>query len=460
MAKILNKDSHLLRWAASGGAAVLLLLFGALIFSNSRSTSDTLDEAGALHTADMTLAVQDVAMKSIGQLVLLAQDLELGVASQEAVDAAVAEAQRALVEFQTRSSKFDAATVELLGPAITTWEEAAAAVVTAATEGEALDATDLLVNTLVPAAESLAADLTTERDRRASTVDDAQRRAGRMAQIAGFLTAFLLPLGAMVVYRSSLRRQLEVSQAHLDARLAAERSVGRAKDQFIANISHELRTPLTSIYGFSEVLLDQGLVDPQLAGDLVGLINSESAELARMVEDLLVAAHDDDAPLAVETSPVAIADELDAVLLPFRRRDIEIGGTYASADVVGDQLRIRQILRNLLSNAVQHGGPTIRVFGDIAGSHYVIAVEDDGPGVPEQIVPRLFTRFVHQGETPLTAGSVGLGLAVAHLLAEAMNGSLDYERLPDRSSFILTLPLVEMTEEVARSADLLAPAAK
>jgi signal transduction histidine kinase len=144
-----------------------------------------------------------------------------------------------------------------------------------------------------------------------------------------------------------------------------------------------------------------------------------------------------------------MSDELDAVIAPFRRRGIVVGGAYAQATVVGDQLRIRQILRNLLSNAVQHGGTTIRVYGAAAGSNYVLSVEDDGPGVPENVAPRLFARFVHQGDAPLTTGSVGLGLAVAHLLAEAMNGTLDYERIPDRSSFVLSLPLVEAAEEVA-----------
>jgi len=317
-------------------------------------------------------------------------------------------------------------------------------------------ASENLVSSLVPAAEQLATAVTLERDIRAAAVEDAEERVGRLVQLAGFLTAFLLPLGAIVAYRISVHRQLEVAEAHLDARLEAEKSVGRAKDQFIANISHELRTPLTSIYGFSEVLLDQGFVDPNAAGDLVGLINSESAELARMVEDLLVAAHDVDAPLAMESASVAITDELEAVIAPFQRRGHSIGGAYGPGFVQGDQMRIRQILRNLVSNAIQHGGPAIRVFGDVAGSNYVVSVEDDGSGVPESLEPRLFSRFVHRGDAPLTAGSVGLGLAVAHLLAEAMNGTLDYDRVTGRTSFILSLPLARAAEQGADDAGLLA----
>ena len=444
-------------WVAATAVGLVILIFGAVVFSNARSTSQTLDKTAALHAADMTLAAQDVAMKSIGQLVLLSQDKELGVAGQDAVDAAAIEVQRAIDEFQSRVAQLDPDDAASLAPSIQAWEAAAAEVVALALDEQPGAASELLVTTLVPAAEDLAAELTVVRDVRAEAVGDAQNRVGAMAQLAGFLTAFLLPLGAMVAYRQSMKRQLDVAEAHLDARLEAERSVGRAKDQFIANISHELRTPLTSIYGFSEVLLDQGFVDPQMAGDLVGLINRESADLARMVEDLLVAAHDEDAPLAMDLSAIPISDELSAVIAPFRRRDVFIGGTYARAMVLGDQLRVRQILRNLISNAVQHGGPTVRVFGDVAGSNYVISVEDDGEGVPDTVAPRLFSRFVHQGEAPLTAGSVGLGLAVAHLLAEAMNGTLEYERITGRTSFILSLPLAEVYEEVVTSEPLLVP---
>ena len=436
-----ENQSRLLGWIAAAVVGGLILAFAALTFTNSRSAGDTLEEAAALHTADMTLSAQDVAMKSIGQLVLLAQDRELDVAGDDAVAAAATEAERTIAALQSRFESFDEEASNSLTPLLTTWDEAAFDVINLAVAGDGTLASEKLVATLVPATAEFAEALIAARDERAAALDDAQNRVGRVAQIAGFLTAFLLPLGAIIAYRISARTQLDVAEAHLDTRLEAEKSVGRAKDQFIANVSHELRTPLTSIYGFSEVLLDQGFVDPTAAGDLVGLINSESAELARMVEDLLVAAHDADTPLAMELAPVAIADELDAVIAPFRRRGATIGGGYGSGTVVGDQLRVRQILRNLVSNAIEHGGPTIRVYGDVAGNNYVVSVEDDGPGVPENLEPRLFSRFVHQGDEPLTAGSVGLGLAVAHLLAETMHGRLEYDRIVGRTSFVLSLPI-------------------
>ena len=441
-------------WVVGAFAVALLLGLGALILTNARTASATLDQAESLHTADMAIAAQDVAMKSLGQLVLLAQDHELGLVGREALDTASAEAGRSLTEFDARVSRlgFDSAT-SLAAP-IAAFRTVAGDVIDLATTGELNAAAEQLTERTV-----LAAELITERDVRATAVEDAQGRAGRYAQIAAFLTAFLVPLGAMILYRRSVRRQLEVAESHLDARLDAEKTVGRAKDQFIANISHELRTPLTSIYGFSEVLLEQGFVDAAAAGDLVGLINTESGELARMVEDLLVAAHDEDVPLPLDPTELSIADEIDAVVGPFARHGIRVGGTYAAATVVGDRLRIRQILRNLLSNAVKHGGPSIRVYGDAAGSNYVVAVEDDGDGVPEHAQERMFSRFVHQGAAPLTSGSLGLGLAVARLLAEAMGGYLEYEHVPGRTSFVLSLPLAGSVSDDAVAGDLLVPTA-
>lgn len=444
-------------WVVGAFALVLLLALGALILTNARTASSTLEEAEGLHTADMTIAAQDVAMKSLGQLVLLAQDHQLGIASQESVDAAESEAQRALAQFDDRVSRLGLDVASSVSGSVVKFRTAADSVIELSTSGEVDDAATQLSNVVVPAAEILAAELTVERDVHAAAIEDAQGRAGRYAQIAAFLTAFLVPLGAIVIYRRSLRRQLEVAETHLDARLDAEKVVGRAKDQFIASISHELRTPLTSIYGFSEVLLEQGLLDPDSAGDLIGLINTESGELTRMVEDLLVAAHDEDVPLPMNRAEVRIDEEIDSVVRPFARNGIMIGGTYAPALVVGDQLRIRQILRNLLSNAVKHGGPSIRVYGDVAGSNYAIAVEDDGDGVPDDVRERMFTRFVHQGDTALTSGSVGLGLAVARLLAEAMGGSLEYDYMAGRTSFVLMIPLAESEQGTFASDDMLVP---
>jgi signal transduction histidine kinase len=104
-------------------------------------------------------------------------------------------------------------------------------------------------------------------------------------------------------------------------------------------------------------------------------------------------------------------------------------------------MRLRQLLRNLLSNARKYGGPQVRIEGRIDRSTYVCSVIDNGPGIPDEIAPRLFERFIHQGHQTATKDSVGLGLSIVHALAQGMGGSISYERVLGESYFSLRLPL-------------------
>ena len=308
--------------------------------------------------------------------------------------------------------------------------------------------------------EGLRDTLSIVRDEAALRLSDADRVTGMLASLARYVLAFLIPGAAILSYRFMARRQLRFAEVELDARLEAEEEVVRSKDEFIANISHELRTPLTSIFGFSELLLEQGLVDPDMASELIGLINTESGELTRLVEDLLTSARAEANSLTYQLENVSVERELESVVLQLNRAGSTVEIDCAADQVLGDPLRVRQVLRNLLSNAQRHGGDTIRVNGRALGGSYVITVEDNGSGIPDEMVPRLFTRFVHQGEDPLTKGSIGLGLAVVRILVEGMGGSIRYERSNDWTRFIVRLPLAvnasggveypgELTDEVA-----------
>ena len=144
----------------------------------------------------------------------------------------------------------------------------------------------------------------------------------------------------MLAYRSLLRRQIRHSQVELDARLAAEREITRSRDEFIANISHELRTPLTSIYGFSEVLLEGG-VDDEESRDLVAMINRETSELGRMVEDLLVTAGSAESEISFATETTSVAGEIAQVIEPLAWHGVDIVTDVEDAGIVVDRLRFR-----------------------------------------------------------------------------------------------------------------------
>jgi signal transduction histidine kinase len=213
----------------------------------------------------------------------------------------------------------------------------------------------------------------------------------------------------------------------------------------IANLSHELRTPLTGIYTSALTIEDLGFEDREIAAELNSMIIDQSADLNRMVEDLLVSAQADAGRLSFDvrsTDPVAeihsVVRELDRLGTPIRVR-------AEPALVLADGGRLRQLMRNLVSNAIRHGGPDVAIFGATDGNSYLIRVEDDGPGVPADIEARLFERFVHQGDRPLIVGSVGLGLAITRVLAEGMGGTIEYSRQDSRTVFEIRLALVLST---------------
>jgi two-component system OmpR family sensor kinase len=159
-----------------------------------------------------------------------------------------------------------------------------------------------------------------------------------------------------------------------------------------------------------------------------------------MVEDLLVSAQVEVGRLAFRTEPIAIAAQINKTVGEFQRTGEQIHVTATDETVVADPLRVRQILRNLVSNARRHGGDHIEVAGRRENGTYILTVSDDGPGVPDEIREHLFSRFVHHGDRPLITGSVGLGLSITRLLAEGMGGTIDYRRDNGTTQFQLTLP--------------------
>jgi signal transduction histidine kinase len=423
-------------------AGIAMLVITAIVFSNSYATQDVGQNGIVAQRAEAALGANDIALKSLGQAVLLAEDETLGVADTATVDRAFGEAETTLDELDERVAELGEAVGDpgFIPLAVEVRTESAV-LFAHASAGKIEAAGTQLAGPVKTAFEALRDAVATERNEREAALLSANDVASKVGNVARFLVAFLLPLGAVLAYRFAARRQLRVAEIQLDARLSAEHQVIRAKDEFIANMSHELRTPLTSIYGFSELLLETGMIDPDSAMDLVGMINTESAELSRMVEDLLISARVEAGAIVYSFHSVTVADELDAVLEPQTRVGATITTNVPDAAVWADPLRVRQILRNLVSNALRHGGPTVRIEGRVHENRLELAVIDDGPGVPAEKVDRLFTRFVHEGDEALTVGSVGLGLAVVKALADGMEGEVRYRRADGWTSFEVALPL-------------------
>ena len=436
--------------AITGGVvAAVVFLALALIFTNSYGSQQVAANARALHWTNATLGSAAIARASNAQAIVFTVDEQLGVADPGAAARAQAEARTNLANLEVWIGGWDTAfsesdTVSLLDSFATTSNQVLA-LLDAGQVGEAVELNngqaERLYATLSIGLESAQQDITDE-------IDNTEALAGLVAAITRFLVTLLIPVGTILIYRWLANRQAVRTNMALQVKLEAERKLRKARDEFIANISHEIRTPLTSIYGFSEVLIDEGLVDPEMAMELITLINGESAELSRMVEDLLTAARLDANVLNFKFEAVSIADEIATVTAPMVRSGAELKIDVPRVMIWADQMRFRQIFRNLISNAIKHGGDHIAISGRSNGARFLLTVADNGPGVPEEIEGRIFERFVHEGSEPLLTGSVGLGLAIAKMLSDEMESELTYERADGETRFVLSL--LRASEALAR----------
>lgn len=218
-----------------------------------------------------------------------------------------------------------------------------------------------------------------------------------------------------------------------------------SKDQLIASVSHELRTPLTAILGFAEVLRsDSETLATEESVELIQSIANQTADLTNIVEDLLVAARADNQTLTVARVPVNLRAQAAQVLETMgneRGAEIDLGGVVTRG--WGDPARVRQILRNLISNAFRYGGGTIEVVTYDRDSSSCVAVIDNGAGVPEEEREHIFEPYQRAPHAQEVAASMGLGLTVSRKLAKLMEGSLTYEYEAGKSIFEFALVPVD-----------------
>lgn len=232
--------------------------------------------------------------------------------------------------------------------------------------------------------------------------------------------------------------QREASQARLHDLI-------KSKDQFVASVSHELRTPLAVVLGLSSELEERSEdFASEERTEFHRLIAQQSREVSHIVEDLLVAARADEVGLTVFPEALDVEYEINTVL---KSLATEIAGRVRTGPlptipVMGDPLRFRQILRNLVVNAHRYGGPTIMIEGFAGDNSVDVHVKDDGPGVPIDQRDTIFEAYKSGIQLRGRPASIGLGLTVSRKLARLMGGDLSY-RYQHGSVFVLTLPVAD-----------------
>jgi len=277
-------------------------------------------------------------------------------------------------------------------------------------------------------------------------------------QVALFTGLVLAVVGLLLVRLRRMARQLAV------ARDLAEAG-DRAKSEFIANVSHEIRTPLNGVLGMAQVMETDELSPAQR--DRLRVVRESGATLLTLLNELLDFAKIEAGRLEIEAGIFDLDLLVRQVVGTFggmaSSKGLELSAAVAAEAQgawVGDALRIRQVLSNLVSNAVkftEHGGVTVAVAA--AGDALRFRVVDTGIGLAEAQIPALFDKFIQaDASTTRRFGGTGLGLSIVRALVELMGGQVSVESRPGEGAcFTVILPLARALGAVAAAESTDAP---
>ncbi len=236
-------------------------------------------------------------------------------------------------------------------------------------------------------------------------------------------------LASLAVEHGQVSAEREARHEADLARRTAERA-NLAKSQFVTALSHELRTPLQAITGFTENLqtLDLSAEQRSVALERIGLA---SAHILSIVDDVLDLARVEAGAMPIDLGEVdlhdVIAASLDLIAPLAERRKVEFDCTGPRVVVTADRRRLQQVILNLVSNAVRFSPPDsyVHIVTEATGDGARIHVSDHGPGIPRELLGRLFVPFDRLGADAGREGGAGLGLVLARRLTEAMSGTFD-----------------------------------
>ena len=228
------------------------------------------------------------------------------------------------------------------------------------------------------------------------------------------------------------------------------RELESVRQDFVANVSHELRTPLSLIKSAVETLLDGGKDNPATLRRFLEIIDRHANRLTLLIDDLLLLSTLDSGRLRLQLQPVSVRTAVQEVSEDFSAH-ARARGTAIVLDVPGDLVakadpdRLRQVLSNLIDNAIKYGRPegrtTVQARG-LADGSIEISVGDDGPGIPPEAQARIFERFFRVDKArSREQGGTGLGLSIVKHVVQAHGGEVRLvSALGAGSTFAFTLP--------------------
>lgn len=275
------------------------------------------------------------------------------------------------------------------------------------------------------------------------------------------LTITALRAGGSVSFIAFVHDITERKRAEQELRRAKEEAertereaeqANQAKSEFLSRMSHELRTPLNAILGFGQLLKMEGLEPGQ--EESVQQILKGGKHLLDLINEVLDIARIESGRITLSLEPIALAEalrEAQDLIGPIAAEDgieLRTGDSWPhDLYVDADGQRLKQVLLNLLTNAVKYnrpGGSVTVCCNEIAGNGLRLEITDEGPGIPPEMMDRLFVPFERLGADGTGAEGTGLGLALSKRLTEAMGGTLGVQSTPGGgSTFFIELPLAQ-----------------
>ncbi|HYD28730.1 ATP-binding protein [Brevundimonas sp.] len=290
---------------------------------------------------------------------------------------------------------------------------------------------------------------------RRSQLETARANTNLQRAVIAIGVVFLLFAVATVVWLSRQADRLRKAQRRAE-------DANRAKSEFLANMSHEIRTPLNGVVSMADALTRRPLAAQER--EMVELIRSSGVTLERLLSDILDSARIESGQVAIEPAPFDLEQAVGDIAALWRVKAEEKGvmlevefDPALSGTVEGDAIRLRQVLTNLVNNALKFTseGSVRLIVAAAAGDRVVFRVSDTGVGFDREQRSRIFRRF-QQADGSITRryGGTGLGLAISTALVDLMGGELDCESTPGQGSsfwFEIPLPRIQRTREAARA---------
>jgi len=235
--------------------------------------------------------------------------------------------------------------------------------------------------------------------------------------------------------------------------ITRQQKLENMRREFVANVSHELKTPLTSIKSYTETLLDGMLEDREISESFLGVINSEADRMTRLVRDLLQLSNFDNKKTKWDMANNDLVKLINQIVIKLhitaknKNQRLEFITKYDKLMACFDFDRIEQVLLNIISNAIKYteNNGEIEVYLEEKNNKALIKVIDNGMGIPEEDLPRIFERFYRVDKArSRELGGTGLGLSIAKEIIEAHNGSIEISSEVNKGTkVIIEIPIEE-----------------